>query len=51
MHGKNDYKRYFDQCSQAPFLFNPSKKHYISYEDSRSVAVKTVRRVPGSPYL
>ncbi|BGO90739.1 hypothetical protein JCM10020v2_002382 [Rhodotorula toruloides] len=41
MHGKNGYKRYFDQCSQAPFLFNPSKKHYISYEDSRSVAVKT----------
>ncbi|BGP47143.1 hypothetical protein JCM10450v2_002995 [Rhodotorula kratochvilovae] len=40
--GLNGFKRFFDSCSQTPFLFNASKKHYISYEDARSVKAKTL---------
>ncbi|KAI5480716.1 glycoside hydrolase family 18 protein [Pseudohyphozyma bogoriensis] len=38
--GANGWTRYFDTCTQTPFLFNPSKKNWISYEDSQSVAAK-----------
>ncbi|GAA5986899.1 hypothetical protein JCM10908_000944 [Rhodotorula pacifica] len=38
--GGNGYHRYWDACTAAPFLFNPSKKHYISYEDSKSAGLK-----------
>ncbi|TNY18602.1 chitinase, partial [Rhodotorula diobovata] len=39
--GLNGYTRYYDDCAQTPFLFNPSKKHYISYDDAQSARVKT----------
>ncbi|GAA5952155.1 hypothetical protein JCM8115_003518 [Rhodotorula mucilaginosa] len=38
--GANGYVRYWDACTAVPFLFNPSKKHYISYEDSKSAGMK-----------
>lgn len=41
--GANGYVRYWDACTAVPFLFNPSKKHYISYGDSRSAGIKAVR--------
>lgn len=41
--GANGYVRYWDACTAVPFLFNPSKKHYISYEDSKSAGMKAVR--------
>lgn len=41
--GANGYIRYWDSCTAVPFLFNPSKKHYISYEDSKSAGMKAVR--------
>lgn len=38
--GINGYTRYFDQCTQTPFLFNPSKRHMICYDDAQSVGAK-----------
>ncbi|BGP54815.1 hypothetical protein JCM8202v2_002402 [Rhodotorula sphaerocarpa] len=38
--GANGFVRHWDDCSLAPFLFHSEKRHYISYEDSKSVAIK-----------
>ncbi|TFK64051.1 endochitinase [Pluteus cervinus] len=32
--------RKFDSCSQTPFLYNPDKEVYISYDDAKSFAAK-----------
>lgn len=38
--GLNGFKRYYDTCSETPFLFNSKKKYFITYEDNQSVAKK-----------
>jgi len=38
--GKGGYQRVWDTCTQTPFLFSKTKKHFITYEDSKSVAQK-----------
>lgn len=38
--GASGYTRYFDSCTATPFLFNPSKKHYIGYDDATSASIK-----------
>ena len=37
---KNGYKKYWDAKAKAPYLFNPEKKIFISYDDERSVKDK-----------
>ena len=34
------YKRYWDDASQVPYLFNPSTGIWISYDDLESIALK-----------
>ncbi|SCZ91436.1 BZ3500_MvSof-1268-A1-R1_Chr1-2g01407 [Microbotryum saponariae] len=38
--GLKGYMRYMDGCSQTPFLFNPTNKHFIAYEDATSASIK-----------
>ncbi|KAI8456998.1 glycoside hydrolase superfamily, partial [Phakopsora pachyrhizi] len=38
--GLNGFERHYDNCSHTPFLFNPSSKTLISYDDPRSLALK-----------
>ncbi|CEQ41924.1 SPOSA6832_03687, partial [Sporobolomyces salmonicolor] len=46
--GRGGYTRYFDQCTQTPFLFNPKKRHFLSYDDPQSAGAKAVRvALPG----
>jgi chitinase len=37
---KNGYKEYWDRKAKAPYLFNPEKKIFISYDNERSVKEK-----------
>ena len=37
---KNGYKDYWDAVAKAPYLFNPEKKIFISYDNERSVKAK-----------
>jgi len=37
---KNGYRQYWDAKAKAPYLFNPEKKIFISYDDERSVKEK-----------
>lgn len=39
--GLKGFTRHYDHCSRTPFLFNPSNKAFISYDDPRSLARKT----------
>ncbi|OAV99483.1 hypothetical protein PTTG_06669 [Puccinia triticina 1-1 BBBD Race 1] len=39
--GLKGFTRYYDHCSRTPFLFDPSSKTFISYDDARSLARKT----------
>ncbi|KAL0077029.1 glycoside hydrolase [Phycomyces blakesleeanus] len=39
------WTRYWDNVSQTPWLFNPSTKIYISYDDPRSLGVKVQHAV------
>lgn len=32
--------RYWDNCAQAPYLWNPTTHVFISYDDPQSIAVK-----------
>jgi chitinase len=34
------FKRYYDTCSQTPFLFNPKRKYFLSYDDTTSITAK-----------
>ncbi|WP_167618311.1 glycoside hydrolase family 18 protein [Maribellus sediminis] len=36
----NGYTRYWDDTAKAPYLWNPEKKEFISYEDEESIAYK-----------
>ncbi len=38
--GKNGYTRYWDKKAQAPYLFNPEKKVFITYDDEKSTKLK-----------
>ncbi|MDW3636895.1 glycosyl hydrolase family 18 protein, partial [Vibrio sp. Vb0667] len=37
---KQGYEYKYDEQSQAPYLWNPEKKVFISYEDQRSIKAK-----------
>lgn len=37
---QNGYTRYWDKKAQAPYLFNPEKKVFITYDDEKSVKLK-----------
>ncbi|BFH63595.1 glycosyl hydrolase family 18 protein [Paenibacillus azoreducens] len=37
---KNGFTRYWSQTSQVPYLYNPSSKIFISYEDPQSITAK-----------
>lgn len=37
---KNGYTRYWDAAARAPYLWNPSARIFITYEDPRSIAAK-----------
>ncbi|MGA9669106.1 MAG: glycoside hydrolase family 18 protein [Terracidiphilus sp.] len=37
---KNGFIRYWDPTSSVPYLYNPQKKVFVSYEDSESLALK-----------
>ncbi|MBW0461002.1 hypothetical protein O181_000717 [Austropuccinia psidii MF-1] len=38
--GKGGFIRHYDNCSETPFLFNPTTKVLISYDDAESLAKK-----------
>jgi len=38
---QNGFKRYWDETAKAPYLWNPEKKIFISYEDEASIQCKT----------
>ncbi|KAK4701180.1 chitinase, partial [Phenoliferia sp. Uapishka_3] len=38
--GEGGYRRYWDDCTSTPFLFNNQSLEFISYDDSRSAAAK-----------
>lgn len=37
---QNGYTRYWDESAQAPYLWNPEKRIFISYEDETSIQAK-----------
>ncbi|MGA3046046.1 MAG: glycoside hydrolase family 18 protein [Terracidiphilus sp.] len=37
---KNGFIRYWDSTSSVPYLYNPQKKVFVSYEDPQSLALK-----------
>ncbi|KAH9813273.1 family 18 glycoside hydrolase [Melampsora americana] len=39
--GLQGYERHYDNCTHTPFLFNPSTRNLISYDDGFSLAEKT----------
>ena len=38
--GRNGFGRHWDAVSQAPFLWNPERRVFISYEDPESLRIK-----------
>jgi chitinase len=38
---KNGFIRYWDSTASVPYLYNPEKKVFVSYEDSESLALKS----------
>lgn len=38
---QNGYKRYWDKKAKAPYLFNPEKRVFITYDDERSTKLKS----------
>jgi len=41
----SDYDYHWDSISQAPYLFNPAKRLFITFDDRKSVALKTTYTV------
>jgi len=37
---KQGYTRYWDPVAEAPYLYNPDKHIFVSYEDQQSIALK-----------
>ncbi|KAL8278544.1 hypothetical protein RQP46_009036 [Phenoliferia psychrophenolica] len=38
--GAKGFTRHWDSCTSTPFLFHPSKRIYLSYDDAESVGLK-----------
>jgi len=38
--GQRGFVRYWDNRAQAPYLWNPTSRVFISYDDPQSIAVK-----------
>jgi len=38
--GGQGYRRYYDECSQTPFLFNNATQSFIAYDDPQSLTAK-----------
>ncbi|UHA76170.1 fibronectin type III domain-containing protein [Paenibacillus sp. 481] len=38
---KNGYTRYWNDQAKVPYLYNPTTKTYISYDDEQSIGLKT----------
>ena len=38
---KNGYTRYFNSIAKVPYLYNPTTKIFISYDDTESIGYKT----------
>ncbi|RED57922.1 glycosyl hydrolase family 18 protein [Cohnella phaseoli] len=38
---KNGYTRYFNNIAKVPYLYNPTTKIFISYDDTESIGYKT----------
>ncbi|KAK4700037.1 chitinase, partial [Phenoliferia sp. Uapishka_3] len=38
--GMGGFTRHFDSCTQTPFLYNPSTRDFISYDDGQSASSK-----------
>lgn len=38
---KNGFRRHWDAEAQAPFLWNETTRHFVSYEDAQSLQAKT----------
>jgi chitinase len=36
----NGYSYYWDEEAQAPYLYNPARQSYITYDNERSAAAK-----------
>ncbi len=39
--GKQGFARYWDERAQAPYLWNAATRAFISYDDARSIEIKT----------
>jgi chitinase len=40
LENKKGYTKYWDDVAKAPYLFNPETKHFITYDDERSIREK-----------
>ncbi len=40
LENKNGYIKYWDDVAKAPYLFNAATKHFITYDDERSIREK-----------
>jgi len=38
---QNDFTRYWDEEARAPYLWNPDKQKFITYDDEQSLRYKT----------
>lgn len=38
---KNGYTRYWNDTAKVPYLYNPSNRRFITYDDSQSIGFKT----------
>lgn len=36
------FVRYYDTCSQTPFVFNPNTKEFLAYDDAQSISAKVL---------
>jgi chitinase len=39
--GKNGYVSYFDNVAKSPYLYSPQKKVFVTYDDPKSIGIKT----------
>lgn len=40
LHLVNSYKRYWDDEAKAPYLYDPKTKHFVTYDDEKSLGIK-----------
>lgn len=41
LKGKKDYQFYWDDVAKAPYIYNKAEKHFYTFDDKRSVKLKT----------